>query len=444
MIGAAAVGLALLADALALACAGSIAGAAFPEGSPSAGLPAILVLLAAGFAGPRLVGAAVDPRRGSVYLTGVAFALILTAVSLEATGSLSGWTFRWLLDFYRDPEATMETGAPAVVTVLLLAGAWARGAQRAEQDFDLELHPRTLVVPFAVVIVSVLLGAGSSEAGALATLASGYFAAAVASLALSQLALGGATLGSLRAGGLAGGLVAGTAGAALAIFVVFGILAPWLGPVVLPPVGRALEAVLIVLLTPLAWLLTELFERLLHGVDPFAGLERVVERQGQPREPGQGDTSVAEQVGLFGLRTLALVAFTSVLLGILLVWTRARRRYITLREAVARSRTEGSLREDLLALLGRRPRDRGVGYRNVNDEVVRLYLDVLHDAGRRGRRRAPAQTPHEFAPVLHDTFASPLTDDITRMFEEARYAGRTPDPERVREAASSWARVRRG
>lgn len=446
MIGAAAIGAALLADALALAALAALVSLAFAAGSPAAGFPLLMLLVLAGFFAPRLAGAWLEPRRATLAAAGTALALVLTAASLTAAGDLSGWTFGWLVNFYREPEATMEAGAPVLAAVLLFAGAWARGAARAEQDFDLEHHARTMLLPFAVVIASAVLGAGSARAGDLATLTAAFFAAAVVSLALAQLALGGATLGTLRSGGITAVLLAGVAAAAIVSFALFGIAMRFLGPVIGPPLGAAAERVLIIVLTPVAWLLTAIFERLFSGIDPLQGLERVLERPAAEQPAGSGgDQSLPEQVGLFGARTAALLLFTALVAGIVFAWTRARRRYAALREGAVRGDAAGSLREDVLGLLrGLRPGRRQAAPDPGASAAARLYFEVLDDAERRGHPRDPAQTPHEFAPVLHDTYRSDLADEITALFEEARYAGREPDPRTVAELADRWRQVRRG
>ncbi|WP_322818011.1 DUF4129 domain-containing protein [Tepidiforma sp.] len=446
MIAGAATGLAMLADALALACVATLVALVTAPERPDAGPISILLLVLAGFAVPRLAGALVEPRRATVAAVIGALVIVFTATSLEATGNLSAWTFDWVVDFYREPGSTMRAGAPAVIIALLLAVAWARGASRAEQDLDLELHARTMFLPFAIVVVSCVLGAGSSRAGDLATLSAAFFATAVASLAMAQLALGGATLGALRSGGITATLLVGTAVMAIAVFVIFGVLSRWLGPVVVPLAARAAERVLIVMLTPLAWVLTELFERLLQGVDPFQRLQPVLEQASNDQAANDtGGPTAAERVALFGLRTLGLIGFGAVLAAIVLAWTRARRRYARLREGSAPYGRSGGLAEDLLGLWKSLPRlRRDPGRPDSGGAAVRLYLAVLADAERRGHPREPARTPHEFQPVLHQAFQTPVTDEITKLFEEAQYAGRDPEPARVRDAAARWHAVKRG
>jgi hypothetical protein len=445
VIAGAAVGTGLLADALAWATVAVLVSLLFGDDVGPVGLPSFLAVIAAAFIAPRIIGARAASPRATALLAGFALALVYTLTSLETTGGLRAWTFGWLPDFYRDPEATMRAGAPAIVAILLLAGAWARGSARAEQDLDLEAHPRTLFVPFAVVITCAVLGAGSARAGELATLSAAFFAVAVVSLAASQLALGGATLGTLRSGGITATLLVGAAVASVAGFLIFGVAARLLGPTVAPAVGTAIETVLVILLTPIAWVLAAIFERLFQGANPFEAFQPpapvVVEGDPQavPAEP-----SVAERVGLFGLRTLALVGVTAVVLGIIVAWTRIRRRYAAIRERSAVAAGAGGLGEDLRALLRALRPGRGATRPAAGGSAAaRLYLDVLEDAEHRGRHREPSQTPHEFAPVLHDTFDTQVTDDITAAFEEARYAGREPDRASVAELERRWRALRR-
>jgi protein-glutamine gamma-glutamyltransferase len=62
-------------------------------------------------------------------------------------------------------------------------------------------------------------------------------------------------------------------------------------------------------------------------------------------------------------------------------------------------------------------------------ELLRLYERLQR---RLGRRRAPPETPLEY----QNTMQSPLLEEVTRAVNEGVYAGRWPDPRRVREIAS--------
>ncbi|HUY73598.1 MAG TPA: DUF4129 domain-containing protein [Candidatus Dormibacteraeota bacterium] len=55
--------------------------------------------------------------------------------------------------------------------------------------------------------------------------------------------------------------------------------------------------------------------------------------------------------------------------------------------------------------------------------------------GRLGRRRAPPETPLEYQEQVRAGPIQPLLEDLTDAVNEGAYAGRWPDPERVRELA---------
>ena len=61
-------------------------------------------------------------------------------------------------------------------------------------------------------------------------------------------------------------------------------------------------------------------------------------------------------------------------------------------------------------------------------ELLRLYARVQR---RLGRRRAPPETPLEYQHLMQ----SQLLEEITEAVNEGAYAGRWPDPKRVREMA---------
>jgi hypothetical protein len=62
-------------------------------------------------------------------------------------------------------------------------------------------------------------------------------------------------------------------------------------------------------------------------------------------------------------------------------------------------------------------------------ELLRLYDRVQR---RLGRRRAPPETPLEYQSMMQ----SALLEEVTRGVNEGVYAGRWPEPRRVREIAS--------
>jgi hypothetical protein len=65
-------------------------------------------------------------------------------------------------------------------------------------------------------------------------------------------------------------------------------------------------------------------------------------------------------------------------------------------------------------------------------ELLALYERVQR---RLSRRRAPPETPREYRGGIEAGPLEPLLDDLTDAVDEGAYAGRWPDPARVREMA---------
>jgi len=63
-------------------------------------------------------------------------------------------------------------------------------------------------------------------------------------------------------------------------------------------------------------------------------------------------------------------------------------------------------------------------------ELLRLYERVQQ---RLGRRRAPPETPLEYMHTTSAEWVEPLLEELTDAVNEGAYAGRWPDPDRVRE-----------
>jgi transglutaminase-like putative cysteine protease len=84
------------------------------------------------------------------------------------------------------------------------------------------------------------------------------------------------------------------------------------------------------------------------------------------------------------------------------------------------------------AWLRRRRWGRGTRASRGESELLRLYERLQ---GRLGRRRAPPETPLEYQAVVRAGPIEPLLEELTDAVNEGAYAGRWPDPARVRELA---------
>jgi hypothetical protein len=281
----------------------------------------------------------------------------------------------------------------------------------------------------------------TDRSGEVARGGAAYYVAAVLALACSQLALSGATYGDLRAGGTTALLVGGTLAVTAAAVTVFWLVFSLVGPAVGPPIGGAVETVATAVLTPPAWLLEQFFRLILGGAEPFRlDFPNFVNEVGDRARSGpQDDESTAEQAGAFFVRGLALVLGAAILIFVIAWFSRFRKRVRDERDAAAASGSAGSLRDDLAAVLksllphrSRAPEDPAVSPARA------LYRAVLRAADRAGQPRALSETPEEFAPRAREAFHTPLTDEITQAYEQARYGGREPDPVLVAELQRRW------
>jgi hypothetical protein len=293
--------------------------------------------------------------------------------------------------------------------------------------------------------VIVILGTGSDRAGEIGRAAAGFFAVAVVALAASQLALSGTTIGEMRAGSITAVLLGGTALVAVVGFLVFGVVAGLIGPTVGPIVSSSVEWTLTIILTPFAWLLTQLFERLFSGSNPFADLADMTREQaGDAAEPDAAERSPLEKGGIYGLRILALLVMLAVAVGLMAVFVRMRRKFANSRTTDGEGGSAGNLGGDFRNFLrsfipGRRQET----HLAANSEATRLYIEVLEQAEREGHPRDTGDTAREFAPVLEETYhAGPVVNDITSAFEDARYGGREPDARTVAALRDRWRQVR--
>jgi hypothetical protein len=82
-----------------------------------------------------------------------------------------------------------------------------------------------------------------------------------------------------------------------------------------------------------------------------------------------------------------------------------------------------------LAWLRRRSGRRRRSTQPGESELLRLYERVQR---RMRRRRAPPETPREYQEAMQ----AALLVELTEAVNEGAYAGRWPEPERVREIAS--------
>lgn len=440
MIGKAAVLCVIAAEGLAIYLFAAWAAVTFEDGEHAVSGVTLVALTLAAFGLPRFLGNLDLPVRARwLAAAAITWVVLYGALRIEFGGDLALWDFGWVGDFLRSPSDTTRAHSDAVAGVIVVLVAWIWGLVRSEADIDLELVPKMLGGAFAAVTLAAILASSASAAGEVGRAAGAFYAVAIVALALSQSARSGATIGTLRTGGVTAILLAGTLGAVLLCIVVFGLL--W-GPLA-PPAGRALgavlEVVLLIVFTPPAWVLAQVLELIFgSGGSAQEVVDAARDTSGEAAEPGGSDQSTAERVVVFAARALFLIIVVGVAAGLIRLVMRIRRRgQETIAGGVATSRAGGSLFDDGRSLFGRFRRAPQPSSA-VNDDAVRLYVAVLDEARRRGHERVPGATPEEFAPELVQTFNTAVTDEITGAFEQARYAGRRPDATSVRDLERRW------
>lgn len=396
----------------------------------------------AGFAVPRFVeGFDLSPTKAYALSGAVGLLLIYALTRITVVGDIAVWDLAWIGDFLRDSQAAAERGGHAIVGAILLLVVWARANLRAADEIEMETMPRSVTLPFAITTIVVILGAMGDRSGEVGRAGAAFYVFAVLALVCSQLSMSGATFGEMRAGSTAGILLLGTAAAAVAVLLVIALFVALLGPVIGPAISASVKWTLTLILTPFAWALTWFFELLFRGASPLPDLQEAVVNRSQEAGHPDRDKSTATRVSAFFMRMVALTLMIGAAALIATVFARMRRRQKRLEDEGREVSAVGDLRADLGSMfrsLFRRQPARPPG--EATTEATRLYLDVLAKAESRGHPRESGATAREFAPVLNETFADPVTDDITRAFESARYAGREPDLRTLAELRRRWER----
>jgi hypothetical protein len=432
----------LLADAFIFATIAELIAAGYAPSDPDAfGAWSFCIVAVAGYGLPRLVeGFELTSRKAYILTALGGLGLIYLLVRVQSAGDVAVWDFAWAGNFLTETSQTTEQGGHALTGSILLLATWARATLRSGDEIEMEAIPRSFAIPFAVVTTVVVVGAATDRSGEVGRAGAAFYVMAILSLVSAQLSLSGATFGELRAGSTAGILLAGTAAVATVGLSVIGIFTAFVGPIIGPIIGSAVEWTLTIILTPFAWLLEKFFAAMFGDANPFPQLgEGVSDLSREAANPDDADKPPASRTGVFILRTFALLVFLAVAGLLVSVFLRLRKRAAVRLDDDRQAAAVGDLRQDVGAFfrsLFRRGGHREPGY--ATTEATRLYLEVLERAERAGHSRPDGETAREFAPELRTTFASPVTDDITRAFEAARYAGREPDVRTIEDLRRRW------
>ncbi len=403
----------------------------------------ILIALIAYWLPDFLRGIGFEERNGQAMATVTGVLFLYAILRLEFAHDFALWDMRWAGDFIRDPDATAKAGSHIFAGGILLIVTWVRASLKALDEIELETVSRKVALPFAVVTLLVVLAAAGDRGAEVGRGAILFYGLEVLALACSQLALSGATIGEVRAGGVISVILGATVGAVVVGLIVLSLALTFFGPIVGPPIEAVLNGVLTVTLTPLAWLLEKIFRAFAGDGNPLANLAPPPTTFEKSKEAvgSDGGHPFWYDAGVFLLRGALLIVIVAAVGGSIWLVTKLRKRALELRPAAADASAAGSLGDDARALWRSFFRG-GKQHSGAAQGVARLYYDVLERAEHDARPRLAGETANEFAPVLSETFRSDVTDDITRAFVEARYAGREPDARVLEELERRWHGVR--
>ena|GEM_PF-1507237 len=416
----------------------------YERGDPYVPAGAFVAAMAAGYGVARGLASLELRRRAQLGITAaVAWVVLYGALRVVFAGDLALWDLSWVADFLADADETSRRGGHAFFGALLLLGAWVRASYRGSREVDLEAFPRQLAPAFVAATIVPVAGAGSGAADAIAWHGLAAYALGAAALAFSQLARSGTTFGELRAGSVTGVLLVSVAAAVLALVLLFGIAYRQVADAAGDAIIDATAWAVVVLLTPVAWVLEHVLSWLLPDEwEPVSLTEapvRFLEGEGTRGE----DSSPAVVRGLSAAgRALLLLAVLGAFALAALAAVRAWRRPSPGAAAGVEVERAGGLGEGLGGALRRWWRRGGAAARPAGGPATRIYLEMLAEAAERGRPRPSWATPEEFRPILREALATPLTDEATEAFEEERYGGRPAPAERVSRLAAGWQRVR--
>ena len=406
---------------------------------------AFLLVALAAFGLPRLfTWYGLDGRMAYAITVVTALVLMYAIIRLEVAGNLWLGDLAWATDFLTVAARSTTTGGRVLFAALLLGATWLRVSYRAADDVEMEMVPRSVGWGFVLVTALVVLAASSDRSAEVARAGAAFYAVAIVALACSQLSLSGVTFGEGRAGSVVYALFAGTIAVTLVGLLVFGALFAVLAPVLGPIIGAVVEAVLTVLLTPVAWLLTRIFEAMFGDTNPFANLtSNAVTQAEEARDPESGSTPLWQQWMTYLLRGIALAVILGVAAGAVALFTRFRRRSDSVTDDDATMSIVGSAGDDIREFFRSLfPRRQSKVPPYASTAAAQLYLDVLEQAERDGAARPEGHTAAEFQPTLASHYRADVTESITRAFEQARYAGREPDARTIEDLRRRWRTVR--
>lgn len=430
--------------------------------------PGFLIVLLTGLGGFGLMRAVQTAKLsgtlGAVVVLVASMLGLNLMLHLGLTGNLMIWDNSGLAEFLDNPTAftadgtdlqrlvdrggvVLGSGTAVVLTFAVMVVVWVRFMAAARAVVVLERVLRSFGFGFLAVLL-LLVFARVNEVAQLASYAVPYFV-----FGLLALAVANSERAALRAEGRDrvapwGVSVLATIGLLLAVAAVFGLLAPldfasfaaW----VVGGVGWVVEWLLVIILTPILWVLVPLIDWLLpDGVsDRLQDIGADIAQQTDEVSPdGERSTFPA-----WPLQAAKLVVFVG------LVWVcyrvsrallgrkeeRSMELYDELRSA---SGSGGSGVGGLLrGLLRRRGGSAGQGWFGLQP-IYAVYGRSVLESEDRGFERRPSETPLEYAAASARELEAPLFREIADAFDAARYGRHYPSEAQVdqwRQALREW------
>ncbi|MPZ99606.1 MAG: DUF4129 domain-containing protein [Dehalococcoidia bacterium] len=348
--------------------------------------------------------------------------------------------------FLADPALDRPHGAALSLTFMGMVVVWLRFLVAGRTPVTMERALRSFSLGFAAMLL-VLVGARAGDVGSLAWYAVLYFVLGVLLLAVGNNTRAQQPTEGVRRTAPWVLSVAGTVALLAVSAMVLGLLAyldagrvaAYLANIV----GRILGVILIVIITPIFWVVDTVLRFLLpegmQGIfDNFAPFEPGE----QPPEEATGE----EDGGLPGwvvdsLKALALAAlfYGSYRLARVLLARRQRDEGGEYGEVRAKGGEGAGVGQLLRNLFPRGGRGSGMPDWTRAHQVYRLFARIVRVSDDRGFRRQAGETPLEFAAAGARVLEAPVFTEIAAEFDRARYGRHFPDAARLEPLARALA-----
>lgn len=397
-------------------------------------------------------------------------AIVLIAASLVGVnlllhlsiGNLQFWDASYLAELLGRPDGQVASrvdlqayvargtvegpfGGVVGLTFVGLFGTWFRFMLVARSPVRIEKVGRSFTASFLVILGSLVVAQvmGVSAAGwvAVPQFMLGMLGLAIANheRAVSVAdAEGRATPWMTSVAGTLVLLLASVATIGALAYLQIGSLLSVIGDGLL----MVIEFLLILILTPIAWVLERIFSWVMDGRTLPEGLLQMPNLVAPPEVPDelQGDSEgVIPQWARDTMKFFAIVGVFGILywVGRYLLGRRDSEE----EEVQERRQTStggagvGRLLSDLLSFRRRGDPDRWL----ERHPVYRLFGDAVGASSERGLRMLPSETPGEFGRTAVAYLAATPVAEAAVLFDEARYGRHFPAEDRVRAVAASLA-----